>query len=230
MRRIALFSLLLLSFNCSSYCQGKKGLNEIAISIPSIWSHVEVTQGNGPVNEKEGGAWGYGLNAAYSRTIFKGFFLTGGLGIFRQNFSLSRPTDYDDGVTSLLYSTSKYGYGCLHSLIGLGYNFPVKRGYFLKGSLTYNQLNTFSQEYTLAIMPPSGNDEVKRSEKYLFGRTYNAALGLRRLASGPFVYGIDAVVPVYTRWRKDPRFREDPAEHYSPRFSAGINISAAFKF
>jgi hypothetical protein len=231
MKGIILVLFALLIFNYSTLSQKRNTPNEVSISTSFIWYDVELIQGNGPLRDKKGNASSYGFNVNYSKTLLKHFFIVGGIGLNKQRFNVTRSIDYDDGTTGLLYSTSKYSYDCIHSLIGVGYNHFFKDNYLLKGSLTYNQFHTYRQQYALSFTPPPpGSNKIKADSKFLFGQSYNTSIGVRRFVGNSFSVGIDAILPVYTRWKKDRKFGENPNEYYSPKLSAGVNMSASINF
>ena len=82
----------------SSVLLGKR--NELSISIPIIWSKYEVTNQFGIYGSdklSDGESYSSGINLTYSRKIFQGLFVAGGLGYFKQNFNFSKNRISTDG-------------------------------------------------------------------------------------------------------------------------------------
>lgn len=162
--------------------------NELSFSATFFSNKTQITAGNGPFREKKGKIWSNGINATYSRTIVKNIFIIAGAGLYKQHFEISRPINYNDFRTRLLYSTKNYSYDWVQSTVGIGYNHYFKKNYLLKGSLTYNQFNTYKQKYELKFTYDSSQSNIINSDlKYRFGKSYNFSVGGGVLLANAFL-------------------------------------------
>ncbi len=98
----------------------------------------------------------------------------------------------------------------------------------------YNFFNTYKQEFKNAASDASilygyPNPEI-RKEKYNFGHSVFIQLAIKRNFGKNFGVELSAVLPVYTRWRKDSIFDEDTNEFYSPDASFGGAFSFIYQF
>src|SRR5258708_15334671 len=94
LKKIFSIAILFVSSITCSFSQNKFGKGELTISLPFVWNKFEVTNliGSGMFTPKNpnGQGWSGGLNATYQWYIFNGFFLSGGLGFYQQNFFIHR--------------------------------------------------------------------------------------------------------------------------------------------
>lgn len=108
------------------YIQGysqteKKRLNTIGISLPVIWNNSEaVYYILGNLKTPNGKSKSNGLNINYSRVVYKNFFLTTGVGLFRQRFNIARPFTFDTPI-QFGFFTQKYCYDNIKISGGIGY-------------------------------------------------------------------------------------------------------------
>ena len=217
------------------------GQSSLSISIPTIWSNVKVkdnftppTAVGGYKEYLEGSAFGYGVNLNYSfhpRFIIndKRFSVNVGVGYFKQRFDIRRPFDYNSPFEPLFH-TDYYSYDCWQASIGLSYTYAFNNKYFLLANLSYNTLQSFRQEYK----PLTGNASMfpkqENHHQTDFGKSLPLSVGLNRYFGKHFSLGIYIVAPVYTRWRNDKIFKDDPAEFSHPKFSLGTSVNIAYHF
>jgi len=236
MFKVFLDGLTLLSY--TGYCQ-----SSITLSTPVIYSRVEVANNWSPstaINRKnqfDGTALGYGVNLNYSfRPTFiikdKHILVNVGVGYFQQRFDIKRPFDYNSFI-NIIYYTDYYVYHCLNLSVGLSYNFPLGKNYFLTCNVSYFQQNSFRQDYTPTYSSYNrGFDGFTQTNKNQidFGKMLNLSIGINKDLGNRFSIGLSALIPVYIRWRNDTIFKDDPSTYYSPKFSLGSSISIAYHF
>lgn len=228
MKKIFLL-LMALGLIQQSFCQKSRANEQIGLSIPIIWNNTEIFNVYSGARAKfiSGSAVSLGVNFNYSRNIFKNIFFVGGIGYYKQNFGIVRPFDFNgDTTTKYGYHTKKYSYGNINSIIGLRYNHELNRNYSLCGSLLFNGLYSIHQKYIPISLT---NYAIKKyqveSNSFSFGRMLNLNLGANRKISKKLSVGVDLVLPLYTRFRKDRIFQENANEFYHSKFSIGTNIS-----
>lgn len=227
----------------SSVLKDKK--NEISVSVSFLWSKYEVTNLYGIYGadkQSNGESWSNGVNATYSRRIFKGLFVLGGIGFFKQNFdfsksripggggfrtSNSRPFDYSS-LTQPLFTTNSYNYQNWHFILGMGYNYPISAKWDIKGSITYNQMNTYKQKY-YRIFPNDDAPQVNRMH-YLFSKSFILSVGGAWKLNKKISTGINVLIPLSTKYRKDYIFRENTNEYFMPTSNLGLNLSTNYHF
>lgn len=219
----------------NSYCQNTK-VNELAISSTFIFNNTTIfnSYAGARAKDKSGNALSNGFDIAYSKSFYKGFYSKAGIGYFNQKFGIIRGFDFRETVTTtgLGYSTKDYRYKNLNFLIGLGYTKSLSKGYDLNFCVTYNYLNTFQQEYKhtgARIFLGNINPQLEY-DNYHFGSLINLQAGVNKNLYKNLKFGIDLVLPVSTRWRKDEIFREDVDEFYSSNFLIGGSINLIYSF
>ncbi|MBS1559813.1 MAG: hypothetical protein JST69_13920, partial [Bacteroidetes bacterium] len=215
-----------------------KGQNSLSVSVPMIYSNVTVKNNWSPPtaynrqNEFNGTSLGYGLNVQYSfkpppfLTINKHFSLNIGVGYYRQVFNVERPLDYISPLFIVFY-TKNYSYDCIHGLVGISYNQPIGKSYSLRGSLTYNLLNSFRQEYSVTYTSPP---EITHNSINRYGNFITCSLGGDKKINKRFSIALNILVPVFTRWRNDKIFGDDPSTFCSPSFSLGGSVNVIYRF
>jgi hypothetical protein len=220
-----------LLFSFASY-----GQSSLSISAPTIWSSVKVKDNWTPPTApnykeyREGSAFGYGVTLSYSFQpgfIIKNkhFSLNVAAGYFKQRFNITRPFDYSSPVEPI-FRTDYYSYYCWQASIGLSYTYAFNSKYFLLANLSFSTLQSFKQEYT----PINGFSTQENRNQVDFGKLLPLSLGLNRYFGDQFSLGLHIVVPVYTRWRNDRIFRDDPSTFSGPDFSLGTSINIAYNF
>ena len=220
------------------------GQNGLTISLPVIYSNVVEIKDNWTpptaINYKEylsGKSLGYGINLNYSfRPTFiikdKRFLLNVGVGYFQQRFDINRPFDYNS-LVQIIYYTDYYVYHCLNLSAGLTYNLPIGEKYLLTGNLFYNQQNSFRQDYTPTYSRPNRGFEgftQTNTNQIDFGKMLNLSFGINSNIGNKFSVGLNVLIPIYTRWRNDKIFKDDPSTFSSPKFSIGSSISLTYYF
>lgn len=220
---------MLLSF--SSYAQ-----SSLSISVPIIWSNVKVKDNWTPTTApnyeeyRKGSAFGYGANLNYSfqpKFIIKDkrFSVNFGGGYFKQRFDIRRPFDYDSPLEPI-FRTDYYSYHCWQASVGLSFTHTLNKKYFLLTNLSYSILQSFKQEYT----PIYGFPTQENHHQINFGKALPLSVGLNKYFGNQFSLGLYVVVPVYTRWRNDKIFNDDPSTFSQPDFSLGTSVSIAYHF
>lgn len=220
-----------------AFCQTQK-VNELGITGTYIWNKTTIFNVYSGARAKNitGEAFSSGFNLNYSRTIYKNFFARVGVGLFNQRFEIVRPFDFDQipAGTKILFSTNYYTYSTLNYLGGGGYNWRLRK-YNLRLFGLYNFFRTYKQEFksnandiftsTYGIANPQ-----IRKDKYTFGHSFLMQVAIKRNFGKNFGVELSAVLPVYTRWRKDEIFKEDTNEFYSPDASFGGAFSFIYQF
>lgn len=225
-------ALFLLLSNCL-FGQNKQNNNELTFSLPFVWNKTEIYNSYSGARAKSisDDAISYGSNINYSRSVYKAFFVTVGIGYYKQAFGIQRPFDYDDQTTNLLYWTDNYYYQCLQYIAGIGYKQVLSDKYDLKGTITYNHFTTFRQvfdpQYTSSAA--EGKDQIE-NKNYSFGKSIIVSGGINREIVKRLSAGIEILFPVYNRWRKDVIFREDASEFYGSKIVIGTGIKVSYKF
>jgi hypothetical protein len=215
---------------CSHVSFVSKGQSSLSLSFPMIWSDVKVKDNWTPPTApnykeyREGSAFGYGITLSYSfqpRFIIKDkhFFFDIGTGYFSQKFEIRRPFDYVS-MFDLIYRTEYYIYRNWLWTAGLTYNYQIKRRIILVTKASYIGLHSFRQEYT----PTSGDLTQKNKKNIDFGEMLTINVGLDKKLGNRFLAGIHISLPVYTRWRNDVVFKDDPSTFSQPNFSLGAVV------
>lgn len=230
--------LFILSFNfCFSQIKNEK-IKAIGVSVPLLFNNSNgVYYSLGNRREPTGKAVSYGININYTRTIYKGWITSLGVGYFRQSFNIIRPFNFSgDTVTNLLYSTKKYNYHCLELNAGFGYSYALNNKYKLNGVGSFNSFSSFKQNYNpngQSPLVPSPNQVNKKY--FIIGYNFNASLGLEYLLSKKISIGADVIVPVITKWKNDEifiksLFGNDSQKIAENRFSIGTMLSCKYHF
>lgn len=210
---------------------GQKSLNVYAAMV---WSNIKVkdnwTPSTAPSYKEylNGSAFGYGFNLNYSfqpKLLIKNrnFSISIGGGYFLQRFEVIRPFNYYSPVEIIFY-TDYYSYHCLQWTGGLTYSYPLNK-YNLKANISYGQSYSFRQEYT-----PTRKDfsTQMNSNKIDFGKMLSFNIGIDRYFGDRFLMGFYVLTPVYTRWRNDKIFNDDPTTFHRPESSLGLSIRIGY--
>lgn len=224
---------LLAVVSATNVAAQKEGKNSIGISVPVVWNSTKIYNSYSGARGKNisGTAYSNGVNITYERTVYKSLFAVIGIGHYKQNFGIQRPFDYDDPSTNLLYWTDRYYYVCIQYIGGLGYNYELSEKYKLKGLLTYNHFDTYRQEFIPQYTSSeAGGKSQEETKKYTFGKSVILTGNLSRNLTKNIGIGVNLLLPVYNRWRKDIIFREDTNQFYGSEFSVGLGITASYKF
>jgi hypothetical protein len=215
------------------------GQSNLSFSVPGIWSEVKLkdnwTPSTAP-NYKEynsGSSMGYGINLHYSfQPKFllnnKNIYIHIGTGYFKQQFNVTRPFDYNSPA-ELIFYTDHYSYHCWQGLVGMSYNYPLKKNYFLMGALSYSFQYSFRQEYTPTYSTGTNFFTQVNHDKINFGKVVSLNVGLNKYLGRKLFLGLYLVAPFYIRWRNDKIFRNDPITYYHPKFSLGTFLSVAYR-
>lgn len=199
-----------------------------------IWSDVTVkdnwTPSTAPFYKEylNGSAFGYGLNLNYSfQPKFlikdKNFSVNIGLGYLVQRFDVSRPFNYYSPIEIIFY-TDHYSYHCWQWTGGLTYSYPLNK-YNLVANISYGQSYSFRQVYT----SKSENFSTQvNSNNMDFGKMLSLSVGVERYLGERFSLGLHFLVPIYTRWRNDKIFEDNPTTYYQPESSLGLSINVAY--
>lgn len=115
---------------------------QIGIDVPVIRNDTEIfnVYSGARASYISGKAVSYGVNVHYSRFVWKGAFVTGGLGYFNQNFGIERPFNFNGDSTKYGYHTRRYCYTNIGLVIGLGYDLRLLKIFGIRGRLLFNDL------------------------------------------------------------------------------------------
>lgn len=214
----------------------KTKVNEIALSTTFVWNKTTILNSYSGARAKDitGNALSSGININYSRSIFKDFYTKIGIGYFKQKFGVQRPFDLKQTVVtaSILYSTKYYLYKNLHYFFGLGYEKALRHDYNLHFCLTYNRFDTYNQEYKHNFSDDylgNINPQIEK-QNYHFGQSLISQFGVSKKMYKNYKIGLDLLVPLKNKWRKDEIFREDSNEFYGSGFSIGGSINLIYSF
>ncbi len=218
--------------------------NDVSLSVPFLWSKYEVTNLYGVYGsdkQSNGKGWSNGVDATYRRKIFNGLFVIGGIGYFKQKFDFSgsriptdssirtsnaRPFQYNS-TARLLFSTTHYNYDNYLFILGIGYNYSASTKLDIRGDVAYNQMNTFKQKY----FPDYANyDPQVNRLNYLFCKSFILSVGSAWKFNKKISTGINLLIPLSTKYRKDYIFKENTNEYFTPTSSLGISLSINYHF
>ena len=238
MRIKILILLFVFPFNFC-FSQNKPGSkNILGVSVPLMLNNSNgVYYSLGNRKEPIGNAVSYGINFNYTRTIYKGWFASVGLGYFKQSFSINRPFYFSgDTLTNLLYSTKRYNYHCLTVNAGFGYRYTLNSRLKLNGMASFNLFNSFKQKYTPMGYSGFEHKKIQINNKSLqIGYMLNITPGLEYFVSKRVSIGADIILPVITKWKKDEvfiksSFGNDSQKIAKNRFSIGTVLSCKYHF
>ncbi len=242
MKKILLIGLITIIFcfvkSGKVFCQTQK-VNELGITGTYLWNKTTIFNVYSGARAKNitGEAFSSGFNLNYSRTIYKNFFARVGVGLFNQRFEIVRPFDFDQtggALTKILFSTKYYSYSTLNYSGGIGYNWDLKK-YKLRLIGLYNLFTTYKQEFRsdasdIFTSTYGHTNPQIRKDKYTFGHSVFMQLAIKRNLGKNFGIELSAVLPLYTKWKKDEIFKEDTNAFYSPDASLGGAFSFIYQF
>lgn len=235
--RLLLFTIMFANFTTLCFGQNVQ-INEIAISPTLVWNKTTIYDiySGARAKNKTGTALSSGINLNYSKTIYKNFYAKIGIGYFNQKFGVHRGFDFEETVTGtgLFYSTEYYSYHTLNYLGGIGYSIllsknkskilPKNSGVRLLA--VYNIYNTYKQEFKHDGNFSGGNiNPQMRKKNYSLGSSIILQAGINRPLHKNFSIGLDILLPVYNKWRKDNIFRENMDEFHGSDFLIGSSIN-----
>jgi hypothetical protein len=238
---LTLTQFSLLALRCLSQ---NNEVNELAISQSFIWNNTTVydAYSGARATNKSGTSVSSGINLNYSKTLYKNFYAKIGIGYFKQKFGIHRGFDFEQPnvVTGLFYTTKYYAYRSLNYWGGIGYNklFMRNHGKILpKNSgfrvlVVYNFYATYKQEFKHDFdgnLFGNPNPQI-RKENYSLGNSLGLQAGFNRPLFKKVGIGIDLLLPIYNKWRKDRIFRENINEFYGSNFSIGTSLNLIYNF
>lgn len=200
-------------------------LNELSFVLPVMYNKTTVTNVYGPTRSISGTGISYGSGIQYKRTISRNIYVKLGVGFFAQNFSLRRPYNDDDFV-ALLRTTRSYSYYCLERQLGLGYSTSIKNRYVFDVSANYHMYNSFRQRYSSRDYQ---NTTITKYQ-YRFASMVSLMPSLQRKLSETMAVSGGLILPLYTSWKKDPRFDENRNDRYGPSVHIGIQLGVHYRF
>ena len=228
-----LLFLFMFAITLKGYTQTEKyKISSIAISIPIILNNSEATYYSlGRPQYPKGKGTSYGLNISYSRSIYKNLFAVFGVGYIKQAFGIERPFQFESPF-QLLYYTQSYYYNSIQPYAGIGYLKKLNKSLFVKGEISYNWLNSFSQKYMLNKEYKTGQVNKKAMS---IGRVINFNIGAEKSITKKISIGIQALIPVSTHWNNDEIFykydySDDTQQIARNKFSLGINVPISYHF
>ena len=217
-------------------------ISEIGISQLFIWNRTtihDIYSGSRTAG-RNGDSWRVGTNVNYSFSLSKNFYATVGAGYYNQRFNIHRGFDFHEPnvVSGIFYTTKNYAYKSLLYFGGLGYRIhitPTRKATFPANSeirlmVLYNAFSTFRQEFRHNFDDNFlGNpNPMVRKTNYHFGSSITVKGGLLCPLSKKIKAGVDLVLPVYNRWRKDFIFKENPDDYYGADFSIGMSLNLIY--
>jgi hypothetical protein len=134
----------------------------------------------------------------------------------------ARNIRFDDGMTNLLYGTTKYRYNNVAASIGAGYVVPVSSNWSIEAGPELVTYYSFSQRYRLgdATMIAPEYWRTRQRKEVEYGVNFN--VGFYREYSGFYIRPA-LVVPVFQNLKGDAAFFEDGEMNISNWFP-GIGL------
>jgi len=209
------------------------------LSVPVIYGKVELTNNWSPPtainrhNQFDGTSLWTAINLDYSfdPTFLiknKKILMNIGLGYFNQQFNVKRPFDYNSPLQPMFY-TDNYAYYGLQGTLGMSYNYSLRKNYFLSGNLSYSWLRSFRQEYTF-LYTYLGSDRIQVNNNQIdFGNMLILSIGIYKHLGSKLSLGLDIIAPLYTCWRNDKIFKDDPSKFSHPKYSFGSSLSITYR-
>jgi hypothetical protein len=233
MLKATLFSLTIL-FVISASGQNKKSI-EFSL-IGRYDQHAEyVSNFAGRVYNDTNKLYGmsYGANIMYRKKITKSMSASLGVGYYRLGIDkingsmpfnipgtrTARNIDYDDGMTNLLYSTSKYHYNNLTLTVGLSKTVRLKDRFYLDFGAEGIGYYSFSQRYQLL----NGRKYYSTSNTKPLEVGVNTTFGILKEYTKFYVRPA-LLIPIYQRLKGDRVFYEDRNRNIS-KWLNGIGLT-----
>ena len=238
MRKQLLF-LLLICLGLCGFSQKKTIIkNALGVSTPLIWNYSNgIYYSLGNRQKPSGKDFSYGININYTRTIYKNWFATAGIGYFNQSFNISRPFNFDgDTITNLLYSTKNYNYDCITLHAGLGYGYSINDKFIINGIASFNSLKSFKQKYSPTGLSGYQHKTTQTNKKNMqIGNMVNLSAGTEYILTKKISIGADIVFPIITKWKDDEIFikyyyNNDSRQIAENKFTIGTAISFKYHF
>jgi len=211
------------------------GQSNLFLSIPLVYSRTTIANNWSPPTAAgrqdyfKGYSWRSGFNLNYSfipsfipKTIDLRVCI--GLGYVKQQFTIDRPFNYASPLEPVFY-TDHYSYFCWEWSVGVAYYHSFNKQYFMSGILSYSGQHSFRQEY----VPTTGDSPQVGYSQIDYGKLVVLSIGINRNLSDKFSLGFNVLVPLYTRWRNDVIFGDDPSEFSNPAVSIGTSASVIYR-
>ena len=233
MLKTILFSLIILSF-ISASGQNKKSIEFSLIGkYDRHADYVSNFAGRAYYDTNKLYGMSFGANITYRQKLTKSISASLSIGYYRLGIDkirgsmpfnipgtrTSRNIDYYDGMTRLLYSTSKYHYNNLAVTVGLSKTVPLNNRLYLDFGVEGIGYYSFSQRYRLFDGP--GYYSTTNSKPLEFGA--NATFGILREYK-KFYIRPALLVPIYQSLKGDKVFYEDRNMSISKWFN-GIGLT-----
>ncbi len=201
--------------------------SNFSLTVPGIYTAVKVRNNYGPPRDISGNAITYGVLIAYSMhptiiTFNKRLVIDLGAGYLNHKFNIERPFHYNS-PSQILYYTKDYAYDNLVAIVGLTYLYELRKSYLVNASASCTLLRSFHQQYTPTYNSGSDHFTQESDQHFNFGFTASLSCGLSKKINR-YSFGLNAMVPVLSQWRKDPIFEDDPSKYFHPGFSLGANL------
>lgn len=226
----SVYVIILLLTSITAFSQ-----SEMSLTLPIVYSTVTVRDNWTPPTAPgykeyiDGSAIRYGASLNYLFRLGalikdENFKVSIGAGYFNQQFNVTRPFNYSSPIY-IGFFTEKYAYHCLQGSLGMAYNFELNLKYSIITQLNYNWVHSFNQKYT-----PTYEDYPSEhtSSQINFGGTLLLSIGVQRKVGKSFSAGAGIVVPLFTKWRNDKIFEDDPTTFSHPEFSLGVSVSLVY--
>jgi len=175
----------------------------------------------------------YGTNITYRQKITKSISASLGVGYYRLGIDkikgsmpfnspgtrTARNIDYDDGMTNLLYSTSKYHYNNLAVTIGLSKTVQLKDRLYLDFGAEGIGYYSFSQRYRLFDGPKYYSTTNSKPLEFGCNATFGILKDYKQFYIRPAL-----LVPIYQNLKGDKVFYEDRNMSISKWFN-GVGLT-----
>lgn len=175
----------------------------------------------------------FGANIAFRKKISKRITASLGVGYYRlgvdkikgsmpfgiQGTRTARNINYEDGITNLLYSTSKYHYNNIAVTVGISNGIPLKDRLYLEFGLEGIGYYTVSQRYQLM----NGDKYYATNNEKPWEFAANATVGILKDYK-KFYIRPALLIPIYQHLKGDVVFYEDRNMNISKWFK-GIGLA-----
>lgn len=232
---IKLFSIVLsLFFSSTTLGQDQKSIEISLIGRTDIHGkYVSNFAGRVYNDTNRISGFSYGVNAIFRRKISRSYSLSLGLGYYRLKvdkirgnlpFNIpgvrtGRNINYDDGVTNLLYGTTKYYYN------NLAFSFSINKFFHISKNTSFDLSPEFIAYYSLSQryeLSKDKNWKTNNNKPLEFGLNIN--LGILKEYKKNYLRP-SFIIPIYQNLKGDIVFYEDPKMSISKWFSgAGVSI------